>query len=151
MPVTVLVEVKQQLWVLVPGWVTICHVLFFHEWVMVWAFMGCQLRTKHDTVNNQRICANCVDWCLWSINSDILKVWILRWPDLDFQIFPQQCVTSDIINFGKDSKVCDIIGEITRNQGNLDLSEQQIKVLLQSVYISATNGLFTWTIQILIK
>ena len=32
MPVTLLVEVKQELASLVPGWVTVWHVLFSHEW-----------------------------------------------------------------------------------------------------------------------
>ena len=71
MPVTLLVEVKQQLGALVPGWVTVWHVLFFHEWVMVWAFLECQLRTKPDTVDSQRVCANivgCVVWCVvWCV------------------------------------------------------------------------------------
>ena len=43
-----IVEVKQQLGALVPGWVTDWHVLFVHEW------------TKPDTVDSQRVCANCV-------------------------------------------------------------------------------------------
>ena len=34
MPVTQLVEVRQQLGALVPGWVTVLHVLFYHERVM---------------------------------------------------------------------------------------------------------------------
>ena len=35
MPVTLHVEAKQQLGALVPGWVTVWHVLFLHELVMV--------------------------------------------------------------------------------------------------------------------
>ena len=57
---TLLVGVKQQLGALLPGWVTVWHVLFFHEGAMVRAFLGCQLRTKPDTVDRQRVCASCV-------------------------------------------------------------------------------------------
>ena len=39
------------------GWKEV--VLYFHEWVMVCAFLGCRLRTKPDTGNSQRVCANC--------------------------------------------------------------------------------------------
>jgi hypothetical protein len=51
MPVTILVEVKQH----GPWWLTVWHVLFFHECVMLWAFLGCHLLTKPDTVHRQNV------------------------------------------------------------------------------------------------
>ena len=48
MPVTLLVEDKQQLCAWLADWLTVWHVLFFHEWLMVQAFLGCQLQTKSD-------------------------------------------------------------------------------------------------------
>ena len=62
---TLLVEVKHQLGALVPGWVTVWHVLLFNKWIMVWTFLECQLQTKFDTVDSKRVCANCVGCVSW--------------------------------------------------------------------------------------
>ena len=51
---------------------------------------------------------------------------------MDFKKCPQKCVTCDIINFERDWKICNIIGEITRNEADLDLYETLIEVFLQS-------------------
>ena len=60
MPVTLSVEVKQQL---------------------VVVFLGCQLRTKHDAVNSQRVCANCVrcvSWCVGCVINSAPKSQIIK-------------------------------------------------------------------------
>ena len=43
---------------------------------MVWAFLECQLRTKPDTVDSQRVCVNCVGfvgWCVGCVGSKITQ------------------------------------------------------------------------------
>jgi hypothetical protein len=50
---------------------------------------------------------------------------------MDFQKFPQKCVTCDTPNLAIDEMICELVEEITTNQAVLDLFETPIELFLQ--------------------
>ena len=54
-----------------------------------------------------------------------------RGKKLDFQKFPQKCVTCDTPNLAIDGMICKLVEEITTSQAVLDLYETPIEVFLQ--------------------
>ena len=55
-----------------------------------------------------------------------------RGQNLDFQKFPQKCLTSDIVNSQKYWLICNIIKENIRNTSGLDIYDTSIKVFQHS-------------------
>ena len=67
----------------------------------------------------------------WPVELTCKKVESFCGQNLDFQKFPQKCVTCSTPNFAIYGMICKLEEEMTTNQAGIDLSETPIEVFMK--------------------